>query len=547
MSQSPSVAQGVASASSLPPLPGKTTDLGAIATPKVFWTPLVFTLALGLLSFVPRIHGNATLKATFWSAAALLLAGQSALFFAIRRSASVGSTVGFGATRSMQIVLKAQHYVQALCQIAVYLYWGYFWPPIFDHGWLIVAQIVFAYAFDMLLSWSRRATYVLGFGVFPIILSTNLFLWFKDDWFYMQFLLIAVGFIGKEFVRWNRGGKSVHIFNPSAFSLGLFSLVLLATGTTQLTWAPEIATTLTFAPYIYSYLFVVGLVVMYFFSITPTAATAAAVLFGWSAVYMAFTGVPYFVDSEIPIAVFLGLHLLISDPSTSPRTPIGRTIFGALYGVGVFSLYGLLSYLDAPTLYDKLLCVPILNLLVIGIDRITVRNRKPVVALHSKWIWLTRNAVHMTIWIVFFAAMTALGKTDGRHIGDRVPFWQQACRDNKANACARLLNLEASYCGDNSAWACNELGTHYAEGRLIVADRERSRAFYSKACELRFPAACTNLLHPEEIIHAAPHLLDLRLLLREGGLNLTQLSEADLYIRACDHGWTFACNTGGAR
>ena len=55
-------------------------------------------------------------------------------------------------------------------------------------------QGVFAYAFDMLLWRSRRRAYVLGFGPFPIIFSTNLFLWFRDDWFYLQFLALAVGF-----------------------------------------------------------------------------------------------------------------------------------------------------------------------------------------------------------------------------------------------------------------------------------------------------------------------------------------------------------------
>ena len=59
---------------------------------------------------------------------------------------------------------------------------------------LIAAQLLFAYAFDMLLNWSRRDTYTLGFGPFPIILSTNLFLWFRAEWFYLQFPMIAVGF-----------------------------------------------------------------------------------------------------------------------------------------------------------------------------------------------------------------------------------------------------------------------------------------------------------------------------------------------------------------
>ena len=57
---------------------------------------------------------------------------------------------------------------------------------------------MFAYTFGMLLAWSRRRSYMLGFGPIPIIFSTNLFLWFHDDWFYMQFVMIAVGFLGKR-------------------------------------------------------------------------------------------------------------------------------------------------------------------------------------------------------------------------------------------------------------------------------------------------------------------------------------------------------------
>ena len=189
-----------------------------------------------------------------------------------------------------------------------------------------------------------RQPYGLGFGPFPIVFSTNLFLWFKDDWFLFQFLLIAVGFLGKAFVRWERDGKRVHIFNPSAFTLALFSLVLhRRPARPALTWAQEINTTFSLGPRIYTVLFLIGLVVMYFFAITPVTAMAAATLFGLSALYMAVTGVPYFVDSEIPTAVFLGLHLLVTDPSTSPRTPLGRAIFGVLYGLGVFALYALLD------------------------------------------------------------------------------------------------------------------------------------------------------------------------------------------------------------
>ena len=498
--------------------------------------PLALTLGLVLLSFGPRVHDNAALSRSFWGAALALLIWQVVLLAGLKRA---------GGGRSFRTALRPQHYVQAMVQMAVFAYWGYYWRPIYDFVPLLVAQLVFAYAFDLLLAWSRRDRYVLGFGPLPIIFSINLFLWFTDDWFYLQFLMIGVGFIGKEFVRWNRDGRRTHIFNPSAFSLGLFSLVLIATSTTDLTWGHEIATTLTLAPRIYLFLFLLGLVVMVFFSITRVAGSAAIVLFGASALYSALTGVPYFVDSEIPTAIFLGLHLLVTDPSTSPRTPLGKALFGALYGMGVFVLYAVLGAVGVPTFYDKLLCVPLLNL---GVQRIDSLARLiediPLVSRWRDWAPARSNLVHIAIWIGFFGAMATAGSTDGRHRGDTLPFWEQACAEGRRNACDRLVQLESTYCGDNSAWACNELGGHYREGSKVTPDTELARAFFARACELRYRPGCLNLLDPGGHIAADPRVLDLRLLLREGGRNLLDMQEPDLYARACDHGWTFACGEG---
>ena len=497
--------------------------------------PAACAAGMLLLSFIPRIDGNETLAWSFRGAALCLFAWLLCLYVHLVTAANATA-------RHFEIVLRKQHYVQALVQGSVYLYWGYYWRPVYDHAWLLVGQVLFAYAFDMLLAWSRREKYLLGCGALPIVFSTNLFLWFTDDWFYMQFLMLAVGLLGKEFVRWRRNGQSTHIFNPSAFALALLSLVLIATGTTELTWGAQIAATLTLAPHIYAYLFLVGLVVMYHFSITLIAATAAVMLFALSALYSAITGVPYFLDSEIPAAVFLGLHLLVTDPSTSPQTALGKTLFGALYGLGVFVLYALLGALGVPTFYDKLLCVPLLNLGVQGIDWLAQSLRAPAVGQHQGTAHLSgANFAHMSVWATFFVAMTLLGKTDGRHAGDRLPFWQQACSDGRRHACQRLIQLETTYCADNSAWACNELGANYAAGRLVAAEPARAVQLYSKACELRFTAACSNLLHTQGQQRAVPHLLDLRLLLREGGRNLTDLPPAQLYQRACEHGWRFAC------
>ena len=501
------------------------------------WLPASLVLALLGLSLVPRVEASSTLTWSFWGAGIVLLAWLGVL--ATRPSAHAPRP-------PLVTVLRPQHYIQALVQVTVFVYWGWYWRPVYDYAWLLAAQLLFAYAFSILLAWSRRQTYVFGFGPFPIIFSTNLFLWFRDDWFYLQFLMIAVGFMGKEFVTWNRDGRRTHIFNPSAFSLGIFSLVLIATNTTDLTRGVDIATTLTLAPNIYLLLFLVGLVVMYFFSITLVAGSAAIVLFGASAVYSLIAGVPYFVDSEIPSAVFLGLHLLVTDPSTSPRTPLGRTVFGLLYGLGVFVLYWVLGAMGTPTFYDKLLCVPLLNLSVQQIDRLVARATEgvqlPAVGL---WKIARGNAAHMATWVVFFGAMTALGSTDGRHRGDTLPFWMESCERGSRGACDRLVQIESNYCSDNSGWACNELGGHYRDGQFVEPDPARAYSFFGRACELRFQPACLNLLDPDAVIRSRPRVFDLRLLLREGGPNLLSMSDRMLSARACDHGWTFACDEDG--
>jgi hypothetical protein len=219
-------------------------------------------------------------------------------------------------------------------------------------------------------------------------------------------------------------------------------------------------------------------------------------------------------------------------------------LFGVLYGVGVFALYWILGSAGAPTFYDKLLCVPLLNLSVRGIDAFIHRAKaSPAWAgLRADWAFSRPNVAHMAVWIVLFAAMSALGRTDGTHPGDRLPFWVEACEEGRRNACDRLMQLEATYCSDASAWACNELGAAYAEGAITAPDSQLAAAYFGRACELRFQPACVNLLDSGEVARSSPRLLDLRLLLRAGGQNLMEAPEPELLERACGHGWTFACD-----
>src|SRR5438132_2458318 len=192
--------------------------------------PFAFTLSLAGLAFLAPVRQNPKVQLAFLVAAATLCAWNAVLLIWSRRR---------GRTLNLEVVPRKQHYLQACAQGSVLLYWGWHWAPVYEFGHLILAQLVFAYAFDMLLCWSRRDTYTLGFAPFPVIFSINLFLWFKPDWFYLQLLMVALGFAAKELICWNKDSRRVHIFNPSSFPLAVFSIGLLVTGTSNITWGRD--------------------------------------------------------------------------------------------------------------------------------------------------------------------------------------------------------------------------------------------------------------------------------------------------------------------
>src|SRR5437773_1307922 len=370
--------------------------------------PLAFALGLVVFGFLHPVRQNAALLWSFLGAAAALMIWNAILFVAARRA---------GRTLTLTIDLRKQHYLQACAQGSVLLYWGWYWRPVYESVHLIAAQLLFAYAFDMLLSWSRRDAYTLGFGPFPVIFSINLFLWFRPEWFYLQFLMVALGFTAKELLRWNKDGRRTHIFNPSSFPLAVFSLALILTGRSDLTWGQDIATTQFYPPHMYLMLFLIGLPGQFFFGVTSMTMSAVVTTYLFGLLYYAAMGTYFFYDSYIPIAVFLGMHLLFTDPSTSPRTELGRLIFGALYGLSVVALYDLLGTAGLPTFYDKLLQVPILNLSIKLIDRAVRSNTLRAFDPGSIGRALAprqRNVAYIAIWTIVFSVMSAAqGVGDG--------------------------------------------------------------------------------------------------------------------------------------
>jgi Flp pilus assembly protein TadD len=366
--------------------------------------PVAFAVLLAGFALVPSIRSNPVLVRAVAGTSGVLLVWAAAL-----------ALVSRSRLLAIAVSVRKQHYLQACAQSAIFIYWGWYWPEVYAAAPLLAAQLVFAYGFEALLSWSHRDTHTLGFGPFPVILSTNLFLWFKPDWFYLQFLMIAVGFAAKDLIRWTKDGRRVHIFNPSSFTLSVFSIALIATGSTHLTWGPEIATTQLLPPHIYLLIFLVSLPGQYLFGVALMTLSAVATTYAFSAAYYAATGAYFFIEPSVPIAVFLGMHLLFTDPSTSPRTESGRVMFGVLYGLSVIGLVGVLEGVGAPTFYDKLLGVPVLNLAIQQIDRLvhsSFLQRFDLAAVGRALTIRQRHLTYMAVWAVLFTVMLVQTRAD---------------------------------------------------------------------------------------------------------------------------------------
>jgi hypothetical protein len=253
--------------------------------------PCLFAIAVAAFAVFTR--SNATLVRTFVGAGIALVVWSAVLFASARRS---------NRTLVLEFAPRKQHWMQACAQGSVLLYWGWYVPLVYTFLPFVGVQLLFAYAIDSLLSWSRRDRYALGFGPFPVVLSTNLFLWFRLDWFHWQLAMIAVGFLAKELIRWKRDGRLAHIFNPSSFPLAVASLALLLTGTSDVTYGSFIANTQSDPPNIYLLIFLVSLPGQILFGVARMTLVAVVTMYTISLVYFAATGTYLFIDSHIPLS-----------------------------------------------------------------------------------------------------------------------------------------------------------------------------------------------------------------------------------------------------
>jgi TPR repeat protein len=205
--------------------------------------------------------------------------------------------------------------------------------------------------------------------------------------------------------------------------------------------------------------------------------------------------------------VFLGLHLLVTDPATSPRKNFGRAIFGLAYGATVFGLYAWLESIGAPEFYDKLLSVPLLNLTVPALDRasialsawlarqtwVTGGKLRPLQAL-SAWTPRQANFGFMGIWVALFGFMLVTGFLGGKHPGGDAAFWEQSCDAGRTASCRVQAHLLDTQCQANSSPGCFTLGTLLSGGKGLPRDSISAARSFTRACGLGFESACSSIV-----------------------------------------------------
>ncbi len=501
------------------------------------WLPIAAGTLLAAFLLHPEVRASASLRASFVGAIALVLIWSAWLAHQVR---SRGKAV------SLDFRAIKPHWIQLLAQGTVIGWWGWFVRPVYGFAYLIVAQLLLAIAVEALLNWTRRGRHTLGFGPVPVVFSLNLFLWFHVEWFFFQFAMVILVYIGKEFIRRELDGHSRHIFNPSAFALAVASILLIATGSTGITQGVEIAQSQYVPPHIFVVIFLAAFPGQLLFGVATMTMPAVLVIWGFSALHLGVTGEYFFYDAHIPIAVFLGLHLLFTDPATSPRSELGRGLFGLLYGAGVIGSVYALSAIGAPPFYDKLLPVPILNLLAPTLDRVA---RRVAPRLGAPWAAVPglpparRRVASAGAWAGAFVVVSLFGSVGDDHPGQYYPFWRGACENGSERACDYTGVMLQDFCDRGSGWACNEFG-------LLMAGRDADLlgavGEFERACRLRHGAGCQNL---EAVSREAlwqlgrdtPGLSDLPILVRGSKGAVVEREPEALRALACERGWTEFC------
>ncbi len=330
------------------------------------------------------VVGQPSLAPLLWGVAAAMALWAAALLAWLAR------TRGWDRVR---LRFKPTHLLPALIQVVLYGYWASQVAEVSDQLPRIALQLGFAFALDALLGLTLQRHWDLTFGPIPVVLSTNLFVWFPPGAFHLSLAVIALALGAKWLLR--RQGR--HIFNPSAFGIAVVGTVCLLLP--NLARFQDIAHLISEPPAMLPLLVGLGLIAQVRVPVVLITLSSAVVLLGLKAVGAYHVVYPFWP------AILLALTLLATDPATIPQSGLGKLLYGLCFGVLLWAMSAGLTWLGESDFFGKVLPLPVVNLLVPHFDRAAAAVNGKLAQLPKGLRWLATcldaswNLAHVALWL----------------------------------------------------------------------------------------------------------------------------------------------------
>lgn len=294
---------------------------------------------------------------------------------------------------------KITHLLPAMLQVVIFAYWFAHWPTGRQFIPTVTILLVLSFPADMALSVLARGTWRAGAGPLPVVLSTYLLAQYSGSDWWMGSVGVFLGLATKHFVQ--RDGRPV--FNPSA--VGLMAMAILDLGFVHST--PDFAHEFASPPNIVELVLVLALIVQLRVPIVlvTLAASLTLVVVPWVFSLTESIG-PVFA----PVTVVL--CLLITDPSTMPKTQPGRVLFGVAVALGMVALQAALFATGHSDFWSKVAFLPVVNLLALRFD---AWGGRMGAWLGRRTGWSNpldpkHNRFHVALWFAFALLLLLDGK-----------------------------------------------------------------------------------------------------------------------------------------
>ena len=292
----------------------------------------------------------------------------------------------------VEVRFRPVHLVQLCVHLSIFAYWSLYFAPTREQMIVVAALVPFAFLVDAVVSFARYGSWIASLGPIPVITSANLFVWYRPSGLWASFLTVFVGVSAKHLLQ--RHGR--HIFNPSA--IGVCVLAIPSLFFPDQFGEYDIGHPLNLGPNASEFILLVSMISLFKAPVVLVSIGAALM-----SLLMGVLQTPFFAHPYAPSVwwapILLGITLLVTDPATTPRTQMGRLLFGAAY-MALFALLGtLMNLTELNNFWAKILPVPILNVFSDDFDRFVKRFPK----LEFGFLAERFNRIHVIAWVAGMA------------------------------------------------------------------------------------------------------------------------------------------------